>query len=93
MRKGIVTTRYPRRAEPAPDGFRGRVEVLDLRGARRGSPSLCPTGAIGVAEGRVALDRRQCILCGACVAADPERFAFAAGYETRGPAPRRPGRR
>jgi Ni,Fe-hydrogenase III small subunit/ferredoxin len=83
LRSGIVTTRYPRRPERAPAGFRGRVDVLE---PERGDTSLvdvCPTGAIGVDEvGHVALDRGRCILCGLCVAADPARFAFSAEYET-----------
>jgi Ni,Fe-hydrogenase III small subunit len=83
LRTGIVTTRYPRRPEHAPAGFRGHVEVLE---AGRGSPdleALCPTGAVRVdGAGDVSLDRGRCILCGLCVAAEPDRFAFAPGYET-----------
>jgi Ni,Fe-hydrogenase III small subunit/ferredoxin len=83
LRTRIVTTRYPSQPERAPDGFRGRVEVLDARGGRRELEAICPTGAIAVADdGRVSLDRGRCILCGLCVAAEPERFAFAAEYET-----------
>ena len=81
--KGVVTTAYPRRAEPAPPRFRGRVEVIDDAGAGHGLPDLCPTGAIGVSsQDRVSLDRGRCILCGACVEAEPQRFRFAASYET-----------
>ncbi|MFY9851143.1 MAG: hypothetical protein WAK83_26555 [Trebonia sp.] len=39
---------------------------------------LCPTGAIGVAD-RVRVDQGKCILCGRCVAARPDLFAWAAG--------------
>jgi Ni,Fe-hydrogenase III small subunit/ferredoxin len=82
LRKGIVTTRYPRRAEPAPPGFQGRVELLDRAHADASLEAVCPTAAIRVEGGRVSLDRGRCILCGACVRADPGRFAFAAAYET-----------
>ncbi|MGH3003848.1 MAG: NADH:ubiquinone oxidoreductase [Gaiellaceae bacterium] len=82
LRKGIVTTRYPRGPEPAPDGFRGRVQVVDADDADGALELVCPTGAIEVAGGRVALARDRCILCGLCVAADPARFAFVAEYET-----------
>ncbi len=82
LRRGIVTTRYPRGPEPAPPRFRGRVDVLQPSGGSPEVVSLCPTGAIGVDGGRITLDRGRCILCGACVAADPERFAFVADYET-----------
>ena len=82
LRHGVVTTRYPARAEEAPPGFRGRVEVLAAAAAAETLVELCPTGAIQVEEGRVSLDRGRCILCGACVADAPDRFAFVPAYET-----------
>lgn len=82
LRHGIVTTRYPSRSEPAPPGFRGRVAVLEGSDAPESLVALCPTGAIQVRGGRVSLDRGRCILCGACVAAAPERFGFVPEYET-----------
>jgi Ni,Fe-hydrogenase III small subunit/ferredoxin len=82
LRHGIVTTKYPRRPEPAPVRFRGRVEVSDHSGASAALEAVCPTDAIRVDEGRVTVDRKRCILCGACVAHDPQRFSFVAGYET-----------
>jgi Ni,Fe-hydrogenase III small subunit/ferredoxin len=82
LRKGIVTTPYPRRPEPAPPGFHGRVELLDTAQAELSLEMVCPTGAIRVEDGRVSLDRGRCILCGACVRAEPKRFAFVADYET-----------
>jgi Ni,Fe-hydrogenase III small subunit/ferredoxin len=83
LHTGIVTTRYPRRPEPAPAGFRGRIRLLDDEGGDTQLARVCPTGAIAVGdERRVSLDRGRCILCGLCVAADPERFAFEAGFET-----------
>jgi Ni,Fe-hydrogenase III small subunit/ferredoxin len=86
LRQGRITTRYPAVAEEPPDGFRGRVELLDARDADPALAALCPTGAITVDGGRrIALDRGRCILCGACVGAAPERFAFEARYETAAP--------
>jgi Ni,Fe-hydrogenase III small subunit len=84
LRKGRVTTAYPHRPEPAPDGYRGTVEVLEQRGkASSELADLCPTAAIAVdGAGDISLDRGRCILCGACVAAAPDRFAFAARHET-----------
>jgi Ni,Fe-hydrogenase III small subunit/ferredoxin len=84
LRKGIVTTRYPRGAPDPMPGFRGRVEVIDTEGAPDGLAAVCPTGAIGVTSGAVSLDRGRCILCGACVAADPQRFRFSERQETAG---------
>ncbi len=81
--RGRVTTRYPERPEVAPDGFQGRVAVLDPAGGQPELAALCPTGAIAVdGGGRVRLDRGRCILCGECVRAAPERFGFESRYET-----------
>ena len=33
LHKRRITTRYPRREEPAPAGFRGSIQVLDALGA------------------------------------------------------------
>jgi Ni,Fe-hydrogenase III small subunit/ferredoxin len=86
LRRGRVTTRYPRRPEPAPAGFRGRVEVVDAALGEPEMVAICPTGAIEVdGEECVRLNRGRCILCGACVEAFPEHFGFAQGedaYET-----------
>lgn len=82
LRHGIVTSRYPARPEPAPAGFRGRVALLRAADASENLADLCPTGAIRITNGRVSLDRGLCVLCGACVAHAPERFAFVAEYET-----------
>jgi Ni,Fe-hydrogenase III small subunit/ferredoxin len=83
LRKGRVTTRYPERPEPSPDGFRGQVNVRNDTPADAALAAVCPTGAITVdAHGRIRLDRARCILCGECVRAQPDRFAFGSGYET-----------
>jgi Ni,Fe-hydrogenase III small subunit/ferredoxin len=82
LRHGVVTTGYPARPERPPTGYRGRIAVLDQVAASEGLASLCPTGAIRANDGRVVLDRGLCIVCGACVANAPERFAFEAEYET-----------
>jgi Ni,Fe-hydrogenase III small subunit/ferredoxin len=83
LRQGRVTTRYPQREEIAPPGYRGRIEVSDAHDGAPELARLCPTGAITVdGEGRLALDRGRCILCGACVRAAPDRFAFEPRYQT-----------
>ncbi len=85
LRRGRVTTRYPARPEVAPTGFRGRVEVGEEFG-EAAMAAVCPTGAIKVdVDDALRLDRGRCVVCGACVEAFPEHFAFAAGedaYET-----------
>ncbi len=83
LRQGRVTTRYPAGPEPPPAEFQGRVAVLDPSGGDDRLSAVCPTGAIHVDDaGAVRLDRTRCILCGSCVRAEPERFAFEATYET-----------
>ena len=86
LRRGRVTTGYPRQAEWPAAGFRGRVEVLESGLGDPQMAAICPTGAIEVdGEDCIRLDRGRCILCGACAEAFPEHFAFAQGddaYET-----------
>jgi Ni,Fe-hydrogenase III small subunit/ferredoxin len=82
LRRGIVTTRYPRRPEQPPVGFQGPIEIVDPTAAGPALEQLCPTGAIAVRGGNLSVDRGRCVHCGACVAATPERFRFARAYET-----------
>jgi Ni,Fe-hydrogenase III small subunit/ferredoxin len=92
LRDGIVTTRYPRRADGYGPGFRGTIEVVPATATDTESPPrplaadeaaiLCPTKAIGVGSaGALQVDRGRCILCGRCVADRPDRFAFSPSIE------------
>ena len=82
LREGVVTTGWPRRPDAYADGWIGGVDVLP-GAADPAAERLCPTGAIGGdADGGLALDRGRCILCGACVRARPDLFAWAAGAQT-----------
>lgn len=83
LSQGRITTHYPREPEPPPEGYRGSIDVLDAHDPPLDLESLCPTGAIAVAErGWLTVDRGSCILCGECVRHAPERFAFRSEYET-----------
>jgi len=88
LSKGVVTTRYPQIRPQEPSGLRTAVEV---RGPSRVAPgvltALCPTGAIA-ADGTSlpTLDRGRCVLCGACIAADPNAFAWSDEIEVAAPA-------
>jgi Ni,Fe-hydrogenase III small subunit/formate hydrogenlyase subunit 6/NADH:ubiquinone oxidoreductase subunit I len=85
LRRGRVTTAYPRRAEPAPAGFRGRVAVLRGAPAGRVLAEICPTRAISVDPvGAITLDRARCIVCGDCIRAAPQHFAWDERFETAG---------
>jgi Ni,Fe-hydrogenase III small subunit/ferredoxin len=86
LRDGVVTTRWPRRPDEYADAWRGPVTVRagtsDLTMVPEG---LCPTGAIQhtgqvpPAVRGVSVDQGKCILCGRCVAARPDVFAWSAG--------------
>ena len=83
LRKGTVTTGYPRVRETPPDGFHGPVAVLDALNADRELEWCCPTAAISVDDqSRLRLDRGRCIQCGECVRVAPHRFAYQHRYET-----------
>ncbi len=84
LRDGIVTTRYPRRADGYGDGFSGTL-VVHTPGAPASNLDTavegCPTGAITSGDGRLRLDRGRCILCGRCTVACPEVFRFDSSVE------------
>jgi Ni,Fe-hydrogenase III small subunit/ferredoxin-like protein FixX len=81
LRRGIVTSRYPRTDARTPPTLRSAIELIDPDGADPALADLCPTGAIAVRDGRVTLDRGRCVLCGSCVVHAPERFAYRDGPE------------
>jgi Ni,Fe-hydrogenase III small subunit len=84
LRNGVVTTKWPKRADDYADGWRGPVIVRSRDVAEPGGLSdLCPTGAISAGEDAqaraVRLDQGRCILCGRCAEARPDVFAWSAG--------------
>jgi Ni,Fe-hydrogenase III small subunit/ferredoxin len=76
LRDGVVTTRWPMRRDEYADTWRGPVLVRD--DVATVDAAVCPTAAIEV-SGRVTVDQGRCILCGRCVAAWPDVFAWSAG--------------
>jgi len=79
LRDGVVTTRWPARPDEYADAWRGPVTVRDGGTAPPGAADVCPTGAIDVNGGRARVDQGKCILCGRCVAARPDVFAWSVG--------------
>ncbi|NMO04489.1 NADH:ubiquinone oxidoreductase [Gordonia sp. TBRC 11910] len=86
LRDGLLTTGWPRRPDPYFDRFPAAVDVApgpvdaDLATA---TAADCPTRAITIdAEGSVTLDQGRCILCGRCVTAAPQIFAWRRGAAT-----------
>jgi Ni,Fe-hydrogenase III small subunit/NAD-dependent dihydropyrimidine dehydrogenase PreA subunit len=74
-RQGHRTMRYPDGAPPAlPSHFRG-VPVIDptrCPDGCRACADACPTNAIRVSDGSVAIDLGRCIFCPECESACPE---------------------
>jgi Ni,Fe-hydrogenase III small subunit/ferredoxin len=84
LRDGIVTSRYPRRADGYGQEFAGSLVVQSPVTAAASVDTAiaeCPTAAITREEGRVRLDRGRCILCGRCTVANPEVFRFDPSVE------------
>jgi Ni,Fe-hydrogenase III small subunit/ferredoxin len=92
LRHGVVTTGYPRHADPYFDAFPATVEVrhdAEARPARAAVTQaaldeLCPTGALEAVDGparEVTVDRGACIGCGRCVEGRPDLFAWRAGAD------------
>jgi Ni,Fe-hydrogenase III small subunit/ferredoxin len=80
LRDGVVTTRWPARPDPYADSWRGPARPQAIAGGAHGADTLCPTGAITVDDGgNVRVDQGGCILCGRCVAARPDLFAWSEG--------------
>jgi Ni,Fe-hydrogenase III small subunit len=82
LAKRRITIRYPSLPERPAPGFVGQLKLLDETDAPAELAAVCPTGAIEIEHGRLRVDRGRCILCGECVRAAPERFAFAERYES-----------
>lgn len=80
LREGIVTTRDPNKPDDYGASFKASVSVhaegKTPSGAIPALSRLCPTGAIEERAGGVVVDRGRCILCGRCVEARPDLFAF-----------------
>jgi Ni,Fe-hydrogenase III small subunit/ferredoxin-like protein FixX len=84
LRNGVLTTGWPGRPDEYATGTRGPATVLASPSAAAipaaEATRLCPVGAIGSGQdGRVRVDQGKCILCGRCVTARPEVFAWSAG--------------
>ena len=88
LREGIVTSRYPARADDYGPSFRATAtaRVTAAGAASSGAVAAdaeraCPTGAISIEDGAPRLDRGRCIACGRCAEVAPEHFAFESSPE------------
>lgn len=88
LRNGVVTTRWPKRADDYFEEFTASVRVSAHSAEADASrievvAAACPTAAIS-ATPVLRLDRGRCILCGRCVLAAPESFSWETGCATAG---------
>ncbi len=81
LRRGILTTSYPRRDDAMPPTYRGRASVTsddDAASLERGA-AACLSAAIRV-DGTAILAER-CFQCGECARAAPSAFATTNDHE------------
>ncbi len=97
LRNGLLTTRWPARADDYATAARGPATILAPGRASQGGvgsaaqaagagpgqlAALCPTGAIDEGpRGPLRLDQGRCICCGRCMAARPDIFGWAPGLD------------
>ncbi len=83
LRKGIQTTRYPRRMEDAPGVSPGRPINTEFATPEEAllAAEICPTDAI-VAHGKSTfVNHGKCIHCQLCLRSLPSPMDWEAGYE------------
>jgi formate hydrogenlyase subunit 6/NADH:ubiquinone oxidoreductase subunit I len=84
LRRGVVTTRYPARADPSaadlptPPAF--RPEALTREVADR-LVRVCPSGALARSGDALILDAGACTACGRCQQAAPAAAAASGEFE------------
>jgi Ni,Fe-hydrogenase III small subunit/Pyruvate/2-oxoacid:ferredoxin oxidoreductase delta subunit len=73
LKKGIVTSNYPKEVYVPYDGHQG-MPAIDQRRCRlhRTCTAVCPTGAIAAEGGSMRIDLGACIFCGECSRSCPE---------------------
>lgn len=85
LRDGVITSRWPKRADDYFDEFPASVGIVDSPDAAApdvvSAMEACPTRAISV-EPLPRLDRGRCIVCGRCVEVAPNWFGWDTGSAT-----------
>ncbi len=71
LKTGTVTTKYPKKPENAPEGFRGKPELIPDKCTYCGDcAAVCPPNVIWLLENNgektLALSYCGCIFCGRC---------------------------
>jgi len=84
IRRGVVTTRYPARADksarflPTPPAF--RPNTLTRQGADR-LAAVCPSGALRREDSALIYDVGRCTACGRCAAEAPAAVTSSGEFE------------
>ncbi len=83
LRNGVLTTGWPGRPDVYANATRGPATVKPGPAAAAlpaaEAARLCPVDAISAdQDGGIRVDQGKCILCGRCVAARPDVFAWSA---------------
>jgi Ni,Fe-hydrogenase III small subunit/ferredoxin len=81
LSKGVVTTRWPREADPYQSSSLSNLAQVRTASVdpKADLGAICPTGAIVDSPDGALIDQSRCVGCGACVRAMPELFEFTTG--------------
>jgi len=81
IKTGIKTTRYPE-AQETRAGVSPGLPVFGSQSDSESTVDICPTQALSVIDGGIAVDYRRCIHCFRCVrTGDVAPLAWQSGYE------------
>ncbi len=82
LRRGILSTRYPLRADSMAPAYRGAVESLPANvEAQALGAGACLSSALTAAGARARVDRKRCFQCGECARRSPEAFGMRNEFE------------
>ncbi len=72
LKRGAVTTAYPKLPEPAPENFRGKPCVDGSKCTACGKcADACPSNSIRLNHNELVVCVGSCVFCGACTEACP----------------------
>lgn len=83
LSNGVVTSRYPKKADGYGHNWRGSITVSqDATADQDRIEKDCPTHAIRFERGLARVDLGLCIFCGRCVEKSGGAFSFTPEFET-----------
>lgn len=83
LRRGILTTKYPREAVAVPPRYRGLTCAVDGadRAAQERGAAACLSSAISLHDDEARVDMARCFQCGQCRRVAPDAFSIANEFE------------